>query len=85
MRSMVGVGMTPPKVLGTAKPASSVMMSRMLGASFGGTMRGGHQGLEFKRVVLDHTTEGWSGRRQLFAADGRLGDWANPSTPDMIL
>ena len=39
---MLGVGMTPPKVLGTPKPASSVMISRMFGAPFGGTTRGAH-------------------------------------------
>src|SRR6266480_466303 len=48
MRSIAGVGMTPPKVLGTPNPESSVMMSRMLGACLGGTMRGAHQGLDFK-------------------------------------
>ena len=46
MRSIVGVGMTPPKVLGTPKPASSVMMSRTLGAPLGGTTRGAHQGFD---------------------------------------
>ena len=40
MRSIVGVGITPPKVLGTPKPESSVMISRMLGAFLGGTTRG---------------------------------------------
>ena len=44
MRSMAGVGITPPKVLGAPKPWSSVMISSTLGAPFGGTMRGGHQG-----------------------------------------
>jgi len=29
--------MTPPNVLGAAKPTSSVMISRMFGAPFGGT------------------------------------------------
>src|SRR5215831_4168006 len=43
MRSMVGVGMTPPKVLGTPKPASSVMISSTFGAPLGGTTRGAHQ------------------------------------------
>jgi hypothetical protein len=43
MRSMAGVGMTPPKVLGTPKPASSVMISSTFGAPFGGTTRAGHQ------------------------------------------
>src|SRR5262245_7082626 len=40
---MVGVGMTPPKVLGTPKPASSVMISSTFGAPLGGTTRGAHQ------------------------------------------
>ena len=46
MRSIVGVGMTPPNVLGTPKPASSVMMSKTFGAPFGGTTRGAHQGFD---------------------------------------
>src|SRR5215475_9414723 len=47
MRSRVGVGITPPNVLGTPKPESSVIMSRMFGAFLGGTMRGAHQALDF--------------------------------------
>ena len=43
---MVGVGMTPPNVLGTPKPASSVMTSNTLGAPFGGTTRGAHHGFD---------------------------------------
>src|ERR1700745_1411132 len=46
MRSKAGVGTTPPNVLGAPNPQSSVMMRRMLGASLGGTMRGGHHGFE---------------------------------------
>src|SRR5277367_7005268 len=46
MRSRFGVGMTPPKVLGTPYPWSSVMMRRTLGAPLGGTTRGGHQVVE---------------------------------------
>src|SRR6478736_5194933 len=46
MRSMAGVGMTPPNVLGAPKPWSSVMMSRTLGAPFGGATRGAHHGVE---------------------------------------
>ena len=46
MRSIVGVGMTPPNVDGTPKPASSVMISSTLGAPFGGTIRGAHQGFD---------------------------------------
>src|SRR5210317_152415 len=52
MRSMVGVGITPPKVLGTPKPASSVMMSSTLGALFGGTTRGAHQGFDSRASFL---------------------------------
>src|SRR3974390_2743884 len=43
---MVGVGMTPPNVLGAPKPWSSVMISSTLGAPLGGTTRGGHQAFE---------------------------------------
>src|SRR6478672_3442252 len=43
MRSIVGMGMTPPKVLGTPNPASSVMIRTTFGAPFGGATRGGHQ------------------------------------------
>jgi len=40
--------MTPPKVLGTPKPESSVMMSRMFGACLGGTMRGASRTSEIR-------------------------------------
>src|SRR4029450_3025930 len=46
MRSKAGVGTTPPNVLGAPNPQSSVMMSKMLGAPFGGTTRGGHHGFD---------------------------------------
>src|SRR6476646_10448942 len=46
MRSMGGVGMMPPKVLGAPKPTSSVMMSSTLGAPFGGTTRGAHHAFD---------------------------------------
>ncbi len=65
----VGVGMTPPKVLGTPKPASSVMMSRTLGAPLGGTTRGAHHGFRLQGIVLDHAAEFRVGRRELFAVD----------------
>ena len=44
--------MTPPNVLGAPKPASSVMMSSTLGAPFGGTTRGGHQGFDSEAFSL---------------------------------
>ncbi len=46
MRSMAGVGITPPKVLGAPKPESSVMISKTLGAPLGGTTRGAHHGFD---------------------------------------
>src|SRR5947199_209067 len=52
MRSIVGVGITPPNVLGTPKPESSVMIKRILGACLGGTMRGAHHGLDCKASFL---------------------------------
>src|SRR5271169_2042942 len=52
MRSRAGLGMTPPKVLGEAKPSSSVMTSNTLGAPFGGTMRGAHQGVDWVALSL---------------------------------
>src|SRR5213078_1495665 len=52
MRSIVGVGMTPPNVLGTPKPESSVMMSSMLGACLGGTTRGAHHGFDWRASSL---------------------------------
>ncbi len=39
-------GITPPNVLGTPNPASSVMTSRTLGAPLGGTTRGAHHGFD---------------------------------------
>jgi hypothetical protein len=52
MRSMLGVGMTPPKVLGAPKPWSSVMISSTLGAPFGGTTRGAHQAFDSEAFSL---------------------------------
>ena len=52
MRSRAGVGTTPPNVPGAPKPTSSVMMSSTLGAPFGGTMRGAHQGFDSEAFSL---------------------------------
>src|SRR5215470_17852536 len=46
IRSSAGVGITPPNVLGTPYPASSVMIRSTFGAPFGGTMRAGQYGSE---------------------------------------
>src|SRR5512135_3407697 len=52
MRSIAGVGMTPPNGLDTPYPASSVMISRTFGAPLGGCTRGGHHALESRAVSL---------------------------------
>src|SRR5512143_3763826 len=52
MRSMAGVGTTPPNVPGAPKPTSSVMMSSTLGAPFGGTTRGAHQAFDSEAFSL---------------------------------
>src|SRR5512143_1175397 len=46
MRSIAGVGTTPPNVPGAPNPLSSVMISNMLGAPFGGTTRGAHHAFD---------------------------------------
>src|SRR5208337_397401 len=61
MRSSAGVGMTPPNVLETPKPASSVMMSNTLGAPLGGTMRGAQHGVESRESRLMTPRKGGSG------------------------
>src|SRR5438876_6481919 len=52
MRSIVGVGMSPSNVLGTPKLESSVMISKMLGAPLGGTMRGAHHAFDCRASSL---------------------------------
>src|SRR6516225_3411148 len=52
IRSNASVGITPPNVLETPNPASSVMIRRTLGALFGGTTVGGHHGLESEALSL---------------------------------
>src|SRR5262245_57078076 len=52
MRSNAGVGITPPNVLGAAKPTSSVMIRSTLGAPFGGTIRAGQDGWDWAALGL---------------------------------
>src|SRR6186713_2855008 len=52
MRSIDGVGMTPPKVPDTPYPWSSVMISKTLGAPLGGTTLGGQYGLDSWASIL---------------------------------
>src|SRR6266446_2722662 len=44
--------MTPPNVLGTPKPESSVMIRRIFGACLGGTMRGAHHAFDWRASSL---------------------------------
>ena len=55
--------MTPPKVLGAAKPTSSVMISKMLGAPFGGTTWGCQKGVELRasRLIVPPNAPGGGG------------------------
>ena len=73
--------MTPPKVHGAAKPASSVMMSSTLGAPFGGTTRGAHHGVRLRGLLLDHPAEFRIGRRELLAASMVVVLPGAPETP----
>src|SRR5271167_3887523 len=70
MRSIVGVGITPPKVDGAPKPTSSVMISRMLGAPAGGTIRGGHHDFD------------WAAFRLIVPPNGRSG--AGSTSPGIV-
>src|SRR5215471_3861218 len=44
--------MTPPNVDGAPNPTSSVMISRMFGAPFGGTTRAGQPGFDWSTLRL---------------------------------
>src|SRR5262245_48355670 len=69
MRSSVGVGITPPNVLGAPKPTSSVMMRSTLGAPVGGTVAGGHHDVE-------SPTTGLTSPPNFGGAGGRALDWS---------
>jgi hypothetical protein len=58
MRSRFGVGTTPPNVLVTPKPVSSVMIKRTFGAPLGGTTRAGQYGVDCAalRSILPRNT-----------------------------
>src|SRR5208282_4055841 len=64
MRSSAGVGITPPNVLVTPKPASSVMISKTFGAPLGGTIRGSQHGFDSRasRLMTPPNGLGCSGR-----------------------
>ena len=46
------MGITPPNVLGTPNPESSVKMSKIFGAPFGGTILGSQHGFDSGAVRL---------------------------------
>src|SRR5271170_7041903 len=52
MRSIAGVGIMPPKVDGAPKPTSSVMISKIFGAPFGGTTRAGQADFDWEALRL---------------------------------
>ena len=62
IRSMVGVGIGPPKVLLAPKPTSSVRMMRMFGAPFG------------RRHRLGEVLYGIGGRQPDLAFENRIGN-----------
>src|SRR6478736_702155 len=80
IRSSVGVGMTPPKVLGAAKPTSSVRTRRILGAPFGGTTVGCQYGVELSasRLIVPPKSVGGGGICRPSMVDVALGE---PGTP----
>src|SRR5208337_850197 len=80
MRSIAGVGTTPPNVPGAPKPTSSVMMSRMLGAPLGGTTRGGHHGVESLALSLITPPNGIGGGGSCFPSSVTVA-LAEPGTP----
>ena len=81
---MVGVGMTPPKVDGAAKPTSSVIMSNTLGAPFGGTTRGGPPGFDSDAfsLITPPNCGGW--RRKLLSVDRGRGAGRTWDTCDLL-
>src|SRR3546814_20087467 len=61
-RWRLGVGIGPPKTLEAAKPASSVMMRKILGAPFGAFTGCGHAADESDRTRPTFPLNGYAGR-----------------------
>ena len=61
------------------KPTSSVMISRMFGAPFGGTMRAGQYGFDCSGVGVDLASERLRRVRQISAVDGASSRRASPA------
>jgi hypothetical protein len=72
--------MTPPNVLGAANPTSSVIMSSMFGAPFGGTMRGGHHGFDWEAFSLITPPNGSGGAGSSLPSIVRVAS-GEPGTP----
>src|SRR5262249_8116584 len=60
-RSRVGDGITPPNVLETPKPVSSVIISSTFGAPWGGTTRAGQYGVDCAALRSTFPLNSWSG------------------------
>src|SRR5262249_814894 len=71
IRSRVGVGITPPNVLVTPKPVSSVLIKKMFGPSWGGTTGGGQQGVGCAGLRSILPSNLWGGGGQLVSRDCR--------------
>src|SRR5262249_30592813 len=91
MRSRVGVGTTPPKVLVTPKPVSSVMIRSTLGAPLGGTTRAGQYGVDCAALRPILPSNFWGGGGSwlpgiVVIASGEPGTpvvcWARVVTPN---
>src|SRR6185436_1422305 len=72
--------MTPPKVPGAPKPQSSDMMSSTLGAPWGGTTRGAHQGLLSEAFCLITPPNAGSGGGSCWPLSVVVA-WGEPGSP----
>jgi hypothetical protein len=79
MRSRLGVGMTPPNVLGAPKPTSSVMINDTLGAPLGGTTGDAHHAFDWTAFSLDHAAEFRIEPWELFPLTELWWRWQNPN------
>src|SRR5690349_16384283 len=91
MRSRLGVGITPPKVLAAPKPVSSVMISKTFGAPGGGATRGGQKDLDWSALRLisppngtggGGSTSPWIWRVAEGAPGGASVGWTPATAPD---
>jgi len=72
--------MTPPNVLGTPNPASSVIINRTFGAPSGGVIRGAHHGVDCSASSLITPPNGSSGAGSTLPSIDIVAS-GEPSTP----